>query len=213
MKSQAAIEPPRPAPPPLRSERPDGIGPSNSSARVHCTPPGGQLLWPDERLRRAASPVCLPPKPPPKWGTITRTRSGGTPTASATCWRTLKGLLVPVQTVTRSFCHWATAERGHGGVLHVGDLIGRLQPEVRRRQALLTEPSRDWSRGAASVLEQVVAGWLLDGLPLGRGRDGLQCLANGEEVGATHPTKPPSRAAITPGISARRQVHAHQRCP
>ena len=116
MKSQAAIELPASSPASTSiSAAGRKYAHMNSSARVHCSATGRPAAFARRAASTAASPVCLPPKPPPKCGTITRTRSGGTRKASAICCRTLKGLLVPVHTVTRPSCHSATAARGSMG--------------------------------------------------------------------------------------------------
>ena len=50
----------------------------------------------------ATSAVCLPPNPPPKSGTTTRTRPRGRPSAAATSARTANGRWVPTHTVGAS---------------------------------------------------------------------------------------------------------------
>jgi hypothetical protein len=83
----------------------------NSSSRVQRTTTGR----PAARARRAAStaysPWCFPPKPPPASGMMTRTFSAGTPRARETSERIPKGFWEPVQTVTASPDHSATAAR------------------------------------------------------------------------------------------------------
>ena len=63
----------------------------------------------------AASPVCLPPYPDPVSGISTRTLSSGILKASASSPRTPNGRCVPVQTVSLSPDHCATAARGSSG--------------------------------------------------------------------------------------------------
>ncbi len=56
-----------------------------------------------------ASSPCLPPKPPPTGGTITRIAASSIPNAWLSRARTANGTLVPVHTVSRPSCHSATA--------------------------------------------------------------------------------------------------------
>src|SRR5438132_1507672 len=63
----------------------------------------------------ATSPECLPPKPPPVSGTITRTSLSGSRNVLESSSRTREGCWVPVQTVSLPFSHSATAARGSMG--------------------------------------------------------------------------------------------------
>ena len=87
----------------------------NSSPRLHCTFTGRSTAWASRAASIATVAPCLPPKPPPKSGTITRASSSSTPRASANSRRTLNGVCVPVHTVTRPSRHSASAARGSSG--------------------------------------------------------------------------------------------------
>ena len=71
---------------------------------------------------RASAATCaskwnshLPPNPPPRCGTMTRTSASGSCRVVATPERAMNGTCVDVQTVTLSPCHSATIARGSIG--------------------------------------------------------------------------------------------------
>ena len=125
------------------SPRAGGPAPGTPRAARTAAAPAGRAL-------RASAAMCaswwkphLPPNPPPRCGTITRTRLSGSSSVSAMPDRVSNGTCVEDQTVSFSPCHCATIARGSIGTAWEAsatkrvrdDLVGLRHARRRRRPA------------------------------------------------------------------------------
>ena len=127
----------------------------NSSSRVQRRETGLPAACASRAASTAHSPVCLPPNPPPKSGTMTRTFSSGMWKASAISLRTPKRVL----RARSRRCSCAVRRplrdgrpRLHRGVLDVGDVVRWLATSSapRRTTSCVRVVDRLGSRGHVS---------------------------------------------------------------
>ena len=142
-------------------------------------------------------------------GTWTRTRSAGMRKASASSSRTANGRCVPVQTVSLSPFHSATAARGSRGACAMYSTV-YVCASLTSADAIpcSTEPltcgesrslfSSFFFRKSKSSLLEGCGGTLHSALISETARSAVQASA------AATPTKSPSRTTVTPGFSAGR---------